>query len=101
MNGRPRTRLRLAALATAALTATGLALVPAISASAQSTGHDGLPVPPGAIKHIIVVQLENESFRAPFGPPSPPSHLHNPPAPPHPPPNISLPPPPPPPSPPL
>ncbi len=77
MNGRPRTRLRLAALATAALTATGLALVPAISASAQSTGHDGLPVPPGAIKHIIVVELENESFRATFGPSSPATYLND------------------------
>jgi phosphatidylinositol-3-phosphatase len=77
MNGRPRTRLRLAALATAAVTAAGLALVPAISASAQSTGYDGPPVPPGAIKHIIVVELENESFSATFGPSSPAAYLND------------------------
>ncbi len=77
MKSRAHTRLRLAALATASLTACGLALVPALSASAQTTGRGGLPVPPGAITHVIVVELENESFGTTFGPSSPATYLND------------------------
>ena len=77
MNGRPRTRLRLAGLATASLTVLGLALVPALSASAQTSKKDAMPVPPGAIRHIIVVELENESFGATFGASSPATYLND------------------------
>ncbi|HEY2314898.1 MAG TPA: alkaline phosphatase family protein [Streptosporangiaceae bacterium] len=77
MKSRARTRLRLAGLATASLTALGLALVPALSASAQSASSGGLPVRPGAIQHIIVVELENESFGSTFGPSSPATYLND------------------------
>jgi len=77
MKSRAATRLRIAALATASLTALGLALVPAISASAQSVRHDALPVARGAIKHIIVIELENESFGETFGPSSPATYLND------------------------
>ena len=77
MNGRPRTRLRLAGLATASLTVLGLALAPALAASAQTTTSSPLPVPPGAIRHIIVVELENESFGATFGASSPATYLND------------------------
>jgi len=76
MNGRPRTRLRLAGLVTAGLTVLGLALAPALSASAEATKDHALPLPPGAIKHIIVVELENESFSATFGASSPATYLN-------------------------
>src|SRR5271165_7655798 len=77
MKSRARTRLRLAGLATASLTALGLALVPALSASAENTGSSPLPVPPGAIQHVIVVELENESFGTTFGPSSPATYLND------------------------
>jgi hypothetical protein len=84
MTNRARHTLRLAGLATASLTAIGLALVPAIAASAQATSaqasqaarDEGLPVPPGAIRHVIVVELENESFASTFGPSSPATYLN-------------------------
>src|SRR5271165_3433012 len=77
---KPWTRLRLArlaGLAVAAVTAIGVALVPALSASAQPTRQGGLPVPPGAITHVIVVELENESFGTTFGPSSPATYLND------------------------
>jgi hypothetical protein len=77
MKSRARTRLRLAGLATASLTALGLALVPAVSASAQSAFSGELPVPPGAIQHIIVVELETESFGSTFGPSSAATYLND------------------------
>lgn len=77
MKSRARTWLRLAGLATASLTALGLALVPALSASAQSASSGGLPVPPGAIQHIIVIELENESFASTFGASSQATYLND------------------------
>ena len=77
MNGKARVGRRLALLATAGCTALGIALVPAIAASAQSAGHSQLPVPPGAIKHIIVIELENESIGETFGPSSPATYLNH------------------------
>jgi len=77
---KPWTRLRLArlaGLAVAAVTAIGVALVPALSASAQPTRQGGLPVRPGAITHVIVVELENESFGTTFGPSSPATYLND------------------------
>jgi phosphatidylinositol-3-phosphatase len=81
MNETAQGRRRLAALGTAAVAALGLALVPAIAASAQSVRHTGahlgVPVPPGAIKHIMVIELENESESATFGPGSPATYLND------------------------
>ncbi len=48
---------------------------PSIAAS-DRRGHDG-PVPPGAIKHIIVIDLENESYSTTFGPTSPATYLNH------------------------
>ena len=81
MNVTAQGRRRLAALGTAAVAALGLALVPAIAASAQSVRHSsshlGVPVPPGAIKHIMVIELENESEGATFGSGSPATYLND------------------------
>jgi phosphatidylinositol-3-phosphatase len=73
MNAKPRAGRRLALLVTAGCTALGVALVPALTASAsvRSVAHSQLPVPPGAIKHIIVIELENESEGETFGASSP------------------------------
>ena len=78
---------RLAVAAVAAGTAmSGLALAPAMSASAAprpSAAHTGVfsdsrsPLPAGAIKHIIVIELENESEDATFGPTSPATYLND------------------------
>lgn len=78
MNGKPRAGRRLALLATAGCTALGVALVPALTASAsvRSVSHGQVPVPPGAIKHIMVIELENESESATFGPGSPATYLN-------------------------
>jgi hypothetical protein len=54
-------------------------LVPALLASGASAGNDGgtrAAVPPGAIKHVIVIDLENESFDSTFGPNSPAVYLN-------------------------
>jgi phosphatidylinositol-3-phosphatase len=81
MNETAQGRRRLAALGTAAVAALGLALVPAIAASAQSVRHTaphlGVPVPPGAIKHVMVIELENESESATFGSGSPATYLND------------------------
>ncbi|HTX85299.1 MAG TPA: alkaline phosphatase family protein [Streptosporangiaceae bacterium] len=79
MNGKPRVGRRLALLATAAFTALGVALVPALTASAsvRSVAHSQLPVPPGAIKHIMVIELENESEGETFGASSPATYLND------------------------
>src|SRR5258708_122364 len=71
MNGTARAGRRVAVIATAGAAALGLALVPALSASAQSRDSAKLHVPPGAIRHVIVIDLENESYSATFGPSSP------------------------------
>jgi phosphatidylinositol-3-phosphatase len=84
MNGTAQGRRRLAALGTAAVAALGLALVPAIAASAQSVRHSAgsfsrtdLPLPSGAIKHIMVIELENESESETFGAGSPATYLND------------------------
>src|ERR1700752_2745730 len=84
MNGTAQGRRRLAALGTAVVAALGLALVPAIAASAQSVRHSAgsfsrtdLPLPSGAIKHIMVIELENESESETFGPGSPATYLNS------------------------
>ncbi len=78
MNGKARVGRRLALLATAGCTFLGMALVPALTASAsvRSAAHSDLPVPPGAIKHIIVIELENESYSSTFGASSPATYLN-------------------------
>jgi phosphatidylinositol-3-phosphatase len=65
----PRRSLLVAVLA--------LALGPAATAAADPGQGGGRPVlPPGAIKHIMVVELENEDFSATFGPGSPATFLN-------------------------
>ena len=79
---RARNRIRIAAaagMATAAVA--GLALAPAMPASAapQDRGHDHqvvAGVPNGTIKHVIVIDLENESIGETFGPNSPAVYLN-------------------------
>jgi hypothetical protein len=63
--------------AAAAITAVGLAAAPALAAPAHGNGSDRLPVPPGAIQHIIVIDLENESFGSTFGARSPATYLND------------------------
>ena len=58
----------------------GLVAAPALAASAHGGGTSGgsghLPVPPGAIRHIIVIDLENESYSSSFGAGSPATYLN-------------------------
>ena len=76
MNGKGRARRAAAAVVAAGTVAAGLALAPTIAASAaaaprthtESFRHDDSPLPAGAIKHIIVIDLENESESTTFGP---------------------------------
>ena len=79
MNGKARVGRRLALLATAGCTAIGIALVPALTASASVRGmaHSQLPVRPGAIKHVMVIELENESEGETFGATSPATYLND------------------------
>jgi len=48
----------------------------AASAAAPAAAGHRLPVPPGAIKHILVVELENEDADTTFGPGSPATYLN-------------------------
>jgi len=75
MTGRFRLGRTAAAAGTAAIAGLGLALAPAVAAAAHPRGSE-LPVRPGAIRHIIVIELENESFGATFGPASPATYLN-------------------------
>jgi hypothetical protein len=60
-------------VAAVALAATGLIALPA---AAQADGNSP-SVPPGAIKNVLVIDLENESFAATYGPNSPAHYLNN------------------------
>jgi phosphatidylinositol-3-phosphatase len=68
---------------TVLLAATALAFaaagVPAAGASSSpsTTAADALVVPAGAIKHVIVIDLENESYATTFGPTSPATYLNH------------------------
>ena len=71
-------RIRLLALAVAliALVVFGVA---AQAAPAMPPGHQSaerVPLPPGAIQHVLVIDLENESFDSTFGPSSPATYLN-------------------------
>ena len=85
MNGKGRARRAAAAVVAAGTVAAGLALAPTIAASAaaaprthtESFSHDDSPLPAGAIKHIIVIDLENESESTTFGPDSPATYLND------------------------
>jgi hypothetical protein len=78
-------RMRTAIAAGAAVAAAaGMALAPALTASAAPAArHDGgrglevvAGVPNGAVKHVIVIDLENESIGTTFGPNSPAVYLN-------------------------
>lgn len=60
----------LTALVVAALVVAALGVPGAASAGAQP------PVPAGAIKHVLVIDLENEDYDASFGPDSPANSPH-------------------------
>jgi phosphatidylinositol-3-phosphatase len=75
MDRRTRARRTAVAIAATGAAALGLALVPAVAASAH-VGNQ-LPLPPGAIRHIIVIELENESIGETFGPGSPATYLND------------------------
>jgi hypothetical protein len=62
------------AIAFAASAAISLTLAPVSFASAADGG--GPPMPPGAIRHIVVIDLENEDASATFGPNSPATYLN-------------------------
>ncbi len=81
MNRRARARRAAATLVVAGAAAAGLAVVPSLAASAASVGDDhgnssSLP-PTGAIKHVIVIDLENEDESTTFGPNSPATYLND------------------------
>ena len=54
----------------------GFGLGLATPASASAFARNGLVVPTGAIQHVIVIDLENESFSATFGAGSPATYLN-------------------------
>ena len=64
----------LAALALAGVPSAGATTSPA--AVTPSTTVDALAVPAGAIKHVIVIDLENESYSTTFGPGSVATYLN-------------------------
>jgi len=79
-----RARRAAAAVVAAGTAAAGLALAPTMVASAAATppahtevftGH-GSPLPDGAIRHVILIDLENESESVTFGPNSPATYLN-------------------------
>jgi phospholipase C len=58
-------------VAAASIAGLGVALAPALASPVRAVHHGsagGLSVRPGAIKHVIVIELENESFGETFGP---------------------------------
>ncbi len=65
----------LLASAFAAATAVAMAVMPAAPASAAFRSPS--PLPTGAIRHIIVIELENESEGETFGPDSPATYLND------------------------
>jgi hypothetical protein len=79
MNSRARARRAAATIAVAGATAAGLVVVPSLAASAAPAGYgnaSSLP-PTGAIKHVIVIDLENEDESTTFGPNSPATYLND------------------------
>src|SRR4029077_16034983 len=71
-----RSFVRWAAPVAAAVVAVTVA-VPALSATAESEhGIARAALPAGAIRHVIVIDLENESFSSTFGPSSPATYLN-------------------------
>ncbi|KHL01392.1 alkaline phosphatase family protein [Sinomonas humi] len=68
--------LRLPRLSLAAIGA-AITLVTAAGISSASPGSGAsAPVPPGAIKHVLVIDLENEDYASSFGPDSPATYLN-------------------------
>ncbi len=58
-----KARRAAATIVVAGAAAVGLAVVPSLAASAsEGHGNAGSLPPAGAIKHVIVIDLENESF---------------------------------------
>jgi phosphatidylinositol-3-phosphatase len=77
MNRKAQAR-RTAAIAAAGIAVAGLALVPSLSASAAPAADaKSAPLLNGAIKHVIVIELENESEDATFGSSSPATYLND------------------------
>jgi hypothetical protein len=73
MSGRPRVMFTaLAGVCLAALTVG----VPAVSATADQGEITRAALPRNAIRHVIVIDLENESFSSTFGPASPAVYLN-------------------------
>jgi hypothetical protein len=68
----PTARLSFAAAGLAAVAVTALGVQ---SAAATAGSHS--PVPAGAIKHVMVIDLENEDFNTTFGPSSPATYLND------------------------
>ena len=81
MNRRARARRAAATIAVAGATAAGLVVVPSLAASAAAAGYGhgnaGSLPQAGAIKHVILIDLENEDESATFGPTSPATYLNN------------------------
>jgi hypothetical protein len=61
----------------AGLPAAAASTRPSLASPAAATPVDTLPVPAGAIKHVIVIDLENESYADTFGPTSPATYLNH------------------------
>jgi hypothetical protein len=77
MNRKARARRAAATIVVASAAAVGLAVVPSLAASAsEGHGNAGSLPPAGAIKHVIVIDLENEDESATFGPNSPATYLN-------------------------
>jgi phosphatidylinositol-3-phosphatase len=76
MNRKARARRAAVAVAAAGTAVAGLALAPGMTGAAHASAYGGSPLPPGAIKHVIVIDLENESEGTTFGPNSPAAYLN-------------------------
>jgi hypothetical protein len=74
MNRKARARRAAVAALAAGTAAAGLALAPTMAASAAE---NGTPLPTGAIRHVLVIDLENESEGTTFGPNSPATYLNH------------------------
>ncbi|HWF50414.1 MAG TPA: hypothetical protein VG294_07215 [Solirubrobacteraceae bacterium] len=70
-------RLRPAAAALLAVVAAAVAAAPALAHDHHGEHPVRAALPPGAIKHIFVVELENESEASTFGPTSPATYLND------------------------
>jgi phosphatidylinositol-3-phosphatase len=68
---------RSSVIALAGITVFGLAFMQTGTAAARPAAGDRLPVPPGAIRHVIVIELENESEGSTFGAGSPAKYLND------------------------